>query len=293
MESDPMEDPWGDPFWSAWLKWSWAVAEAELLKADIAAFTEDENAERQNTLRCDYHPNRHGFALTVASLAPTPITISLRLSNVAHHFRSSLDNLAWAVVTQGRRPPHVLNSKQRRAIAYPICNDRDFFNSRLRDSSKSPSSLPGIRVADRAVIRKTQPYKRGKTNIPYHSLAVLSAFNNTDKHRALQPVLFLPKTLWYKIADHRDCSITRTPRQARRRVVEVGAELAFFPARRLGPDPYLHVKYQLTTLPAIHERLSLDSWLTETSRYIGAILVRLGGMREAARPMLEHVGIPS
>lgn len=277
-------------FDSSWLKWAWGVAEAEAVKAELKAFGKDEAMQGLNSLACDYQPHRHGFALRVAALAETPAQIALRLSTVAHHWRSALDNAAWGMVIRGKRPPSTLDPRQRRAVQFPITETRDDFNNCLIDRPRRPSRLPGITVADSARVRRAQPYRHGKTNIPYHALAILATFNNTDKHRTLQPVRYVPETFAYEIADYRDCSITRTPKRGRRRVLEIGTEVAFFPVRRLGPDPYLHVKYQFATMPALHETLTLESWLAETARFLGLLLATFGPVPDEAVPMLEFVG---
>jgi hypothetical protein len=278
-----------DLFESAWQKWSWAVIEAERLKEQITAWTEDEDTQRLNTITCHYHANRHGFILTVDALAAPPPSIALMLSTVAHHFRSSLDNLAWALVSRGKTPPDTLDPHRQRAIAFPVCETRDDFQACLIDRRKRYARLPGITSRDRTVVRNAQPYKHGNTKRPYHSLVILTAFNNVDKHRTLQPVIFLPERVAYEVTDHRDCLIREMPRQARRKVLKVGAELTRFPAKRIGPDPYMDVEYQLATLPALHETLSLEEWLTQTSKLIGALLIVLGGARDESKEIVEFV----
>ena len=119
---------------------------------------------------------------------------------------------------------------------------------------------------------------------------ILTAFNNVDKHRTLQPVIFLPERVAYEIKETRDCLIRTTPRQARRKVLKVGAELTRFPAKRTGPDPYMDVEYQIAVLPALHETLSLEEWLTQTSKLIGALLVVFsGGISYESKEVFEFV----
>ena len=278
-----------DLFESAWLKWSRAVIEAEALKEEIDAWSRDEDTQRLNTVTPHYHPHRHGFVLTVDALAVPPPSIALTLSTVAHHFRSSLDNIAWALVCRGDRPPAMLDERRQRVVSFPVCDERVDFENSLIDRGNRYARLPGIKARDRAVVRKAQPYRHGKTKRPYHSLLILTTFNNVDKHRTLQPVIFLPERLAYEVTDHGDCLIRHMPSQARRKVLQVGAELTRFPVKRIGPDPYMKVEYQLATVPALHETLSLEEWLTQTSKLIGAFLAVLGGMRDESREMVEFV----
>jgi len=139
------------------------------------------------------------------------------------------------------------------------------------------------------VIRACQPFHYGKSKRPYHTLSILAKFNNLDKHQSIQPVLFLPERLHYKITDHADCEITQTALKARRRVLEIGAELARFPARRTGPDPRLKVEYELVVLPAVNETLALSEWLTKLHQLIASVLATFS---PPPRAEFEHLGLP-
>lgn len=259
-------------FDSAWLKWGWATKESELLKQELRAFADDPRFQDLNAAACHYHPKRHGFVLTVERMAPIPPWIVLRIGTVAHNYRSALDNLAWAFVRRGRTPPETLTKHQRKAISFPVTYGRDEFKSALFASRKRHARLPGVRRADIALVRAAQPYRYGKRNIPFHAISILSDFNNTDKHRFIQPILWLPDRVNYEIADNRDCVITSTPTQAPRRVLEVGAEIAYFRARKTGQNPYLDVKYEMVALPAVHKRLSVEEWLAATQMLIAGLL---------------------
>jgi len=78
------------------------------------------------------------------------------------------------------------------------------------------------------------------------------------------------------------------PQRSNRRVLEVGAEVARFPARKMGPNPYLKVEYELATFPVLNERLSLEEWLTKTRSFIASLLL------EFAEPPNElfAIGVP-
>jgi hypothetical protein len=120
-------------------------------------------------------------------------------------------------------------------------------------------------------------------------LNILAALNNADKHRSIQPVHFLPSLMGYEIKEARDCVVTRTPTRARRYILEVGAELARFPVRRTGPNPYLDVKYELATFPAINERISFENWLDQIMRVIGGLLLRFA---PSPKDELAKLGLP-
>jgi hypothetical protein len=281
-----------DLFESAWLKWGWAVVETERLKEQIHTWTTDADVQRLMTTRSKYHPKRHGCVLVVNSMPPLLPHIGLHLSTVAHNYRSALDNLAWALATRGRTPPETLSEREQRAICFPICDERDGprgFNTLLQATKRRASVLPGVRRADIALVRKAQPYVRGHTNVPYHALWILASLNNVDKHRTLQPVFFLPETLNYEVRYTRDCELTRIARRARRRILQVGAEIAYFPVRRTGPNPEVHVEYEIAAFPALNERLSLENWLDNVRLVVGGILIELA---EPPQAQLTALGLP-
>jgi hypothetical protein len=282
-------------FDSAWLKWGWAVREAKALYDEVYAFAADEDAQGLNTTACQYEPKRHGFSLSVTGMAPLPPAIGLRYGVVAHGFRSALDNLAWALVVRGKRPPHTLTRREKKVVSFPICEERDGdrgFNTAIRGTKKRASVLPGISRRDTAIIRKAQPYTHGKKNLRFHALWMLAELNNADKHRSIQPVFFIPDRFYYEIvdADTRDCEVTRHPRRSRRRIVEVGGELAYFGVRKTGPDPHIHVKYEMPTFPAIHERLGLEQWLRQTILVVSGILNQFSPLSEE---LLAQIDMPS
>jgi hypothetical protein len=259
-------------FDSAWLKWGWAVHEAILLERDLAQFIQHTDFQGLHAVRCEYDPKRHGFILTLDHVPPPPPWFGLRLSAVAHNYRSALDNLAWALVSRGSTPPETLRSRQRRAIAFPLCESREDFNNSLTSTRKKSARLPGIRRADAAIIRRAQPYRYADRNRPFHSLVILQKLNNFDKHRTLQPVYFLPDYFAWEPVEIRDCEVIETIVRARRRILEIGAELGRLPARKIGPEPYLQMEYQIAPLPALNERVALGEWLTKVNGLIGGLL---------------------
>jgi hypothetical protein len=182
-----------------------------------------------------------------------------------------------------------LSRKDRWAIAFPICYSREEFNASLKTVGKRRAKLPGVPLADTAIIRRAQPYLHGKRKRPYHSLAILSALNNTDKHEALQPVIFLPDRGGYEITDSRDCVLRDPPRRARRNVLKIGAELARLPAKRTGPDPYIQVETIFAAFPALHETLGLEEWLWKTQRFILELLAMFS---DPPNDKLGELGLP-
>jgi hypothetical protein len=173
-----------DPFDSAWLKWGWAVAHAQALERDISAYTLDTKVDLPYTTRTEYDAKRHAVLLRVETIDPLPIRWGLRIGDVANNFRAALDHLAWALVQRGRNAGK-LTQAQKRNIYFPIAFSRTDFNSAL-------GKLPGIRRADRAIIRRYQPYLRGKSNVWRHCLTPLPRLTADDKHKEIRPVWSVP-----------------------------------------------------------------------------------------------------
>ena len=134
-------------FESAWLKWAWAVAQAETMKSYVEFWASDAHIKTAIELWKSYDAKRHRIDVFVGRVEPLPIQWGLLLGDIAHNFRSCLDHIAWALVERGGKPPTTLKPRQRNAIYFPICGDRADFNGSL------PSKLPGVGRADIAIVR--------------------------------------------------------------------------------------------------------------------------------------------
>jgi hypothetical protein len=267
-----------DLFTSAWLKWGWAVVEAEALKADLKAFALNTEREGLVTASHQYDAQHHCFRIRVATIREIPERVSLRLGNVVHNYRSCLDNVAWALVARGRRAGSLTESQESR-VAFPLAKERKDFNSAINNR------LPGARHADIALVRRYQPYRRGKT-LYRHALAVLATLSNLDKHREIQPVWVIPTGGTYEVTDVTDCVVTRTPKLAQTRPLQVGTEITRIYVRKTGPDPDIQVYFELSGIPALNERLGLQEWLDQTRGYIVTLLQELGDP-----PLEEMLGL--
>jgi hypothetical protein len=269
-------------FDSAWLKWGWAVTHAQALQADIATYVGDIDPESLYTSRTEYDSKRHCVILRVDTRKLPPRRWGLRLGDVANNFRASLDHLAWGLVTRGRTPPDMLTDWQRRGIYFPICPTNDDFNESLRATKKKRSVLPGVQRADIAIVRRYQPYRRGKTRVPVHCLTPLARITGDDKHREIRTVWSAPD-VGGKL-EHGppvDCTITRVPQRARREILDLDAEIHRIYVRKTGPEPDVSMAAQLVVKPIIDGPLWLDNWLQVTTAHIRSIL------RELAEPPEE------
>jgi hypothetical protein len=261
------------PFDSAWLKWGWAVVHAQALQVDISTYMADVDPESLITTRTEYDAKRHCIILRVDRIRPPPRRWGLRLGDIAINFRSCLDHLAWAVVSRGKTPPMGLNTWRRNGIYFPICASNDDFNAALVATPKKRSKLPGVRIADVAVIRRYQPYNRGKTRVPIQCLTPLSRIANDDKHREIRTVWSAPDVGgWLEHGTAVDCQITRIPQRAVRAILDVNAEIHRVYVRKTGPNPDVYMEAHLVIKPVIDGPLWLDDWLAKTASHISLLL---------------------
>jgi hypothetical protein len=269
-----------DLFESAWLKWGWAAKHAKALDSEIQAYARHSERKRLLTTRTDYHPQRHCMILSVESIEPLPAQWGLLLGDVINNLRSCLDHVAWAVVQRGRTPN--LNDRQARGVYFPLASKPEDFKSCL------PPNLPGVRRADIAIIRRYQPYARGKRNLKRHAFTPLPKLSSDDKHRTVQPLLMLPTGGGVKVYQPTDCVVTRTPVRARRVRLEIGAEIQRVYVRKTGPNPKMNMEPELIAQPALNKGHWLLDWLTQSISFAGRML------REFAEPpdALFEIGAP-
>jgi hypothetical protein len=212
MPHDPLFD-------SAWLKWTQAILHTQALEAAIEAIGSDEDLHPRLTVRTEYHPGRHGFAVIPEWVESIPVRWRLLLGDVANNYRSSLEHLAWALVTRGRTPPGKLNSKARGDIHFPIGQHKNGFNGSLS------RNLPGVRRADIAKVRRGQPYRYGARNRARHALTFLADINNGDKHRTIQPIWAQPTKVGMEITHIEDCEQSSPTNRLKPHLLEVGKEI--------------------------------------------------------------------
>jgi hypothetical protein len=255
-------------FDSAWHKWHWAGVHAAAYEAEVAALSRDTVRPPIIKCRAEYLARRHGFAVIVDEVTPVPTTLSLRLGDIAHNYRSALDHLAWSLVARGASGG-ALTEAQERQVSFPIAANRADFNQRVG------RCLPGVPTREIAVIRRYQAFQRGRTLTPLHALTILAKLSNDDKHRQIQPVPVSPTRGWYKITDVKDCEVTRDPKYGVAKPLEVGTELSLIGVRRTGAAPQLSVEVVYDAQPRLGATTVID-WLVEAQTTIGRLLREFG-----------------
>ena len=268
-----------DPFESAWLKWAWAVVDTNVLADNVNLFAHQPERQIPVILRQDYDAKRHCIALSLESIDNQfPPHWGLLLGSIVYNLRCALDHIAWALYKRGNTPN--LSEKREAFIYFPIYDDRVKFNNALS------RKLPGVRLADTAKVRLTQPYRAGKRNLDRHSLWILDELSRLDKHRTIQPVVPVPDRTGYDIHKQTDCLYRRLALTSPRGVLQPGAELARIYVKKTGPDPYVDVKPHFTIDPSINDRLTLQEFLNKTPRAIQIILREFADPPASVKPIL-------
>jgi hypothetical protein len=152
----------------------------------------DEQAERNPVMverQGVYEPAGETMPVVVGDVQPVPDMVPLLVGEVAHNLRTTLDHLAWALVTDHSAddPVSTKNRQGREPFtAFPISDWPP--NNRDGNGLPSPHLLhPRTTDAIEALIDGLQPYQR--TPADEHELAVIRGLNNADKHRTLHTAL--------------------------------------------------------------------------------------------------------
>jgi hypothetical protein len=270
-----------DPlFDSAWFKWVGAIVHAQTLQADVDARRRDGDADPVRAFRTEYHSKRHGFAVIVDEVAPMSLRWCLLVGDIANNYRAAVDHLAWALVSRGRTPPGTGKLRQENLVAFPICEKRSEFRGALR------KKLPGVRRADQAKVRRRQPYQYGARTRNRHALALLASINNADKHRTIQPLWSFPTRVDIKVTHVRDCVLRPIRFRRRAEHVQVGTELAFIGARKVGPNPEIEVQLNVTAEPTTDQSISIREW----SDRCGILIFQLLREFSDQPPGIDEVG---
>jgi hypothetical protein len=248
-----------DPFESAWLKWAWAATNARVLADSIEGFASDFGNQELNYQLANYYDAKaHCIVLVVAEATdPFPALWGVLLGDTVHDYRCCLDHVAWALYKRGRTPD--LGDKKERDIIFPIYSKRLAYNNDL------DRRLPGVRRADRKIVRRYQPFAPGESRAHRHVFTVLQKLSNDDKHRVIQPVVAIPQRIDFTDTEAIDCIVRRIgPPRSFEGTVEPGAELARFYVKKTGPNPRIETRPNFHLVPSIHERLTLADFLEKT-----------------------------
>jgi hypothetical protein len=264
------------PFDSAWLKWGRGVVHGQTAGRTVFRVMQGFQTHAAHTAHVEYSPKHHCVRLVIDSIEPLPPLLGLLIGDVANNFRAALDHLAWALVTtRGRRR---LKPREHAKIYFPIAGRKEDFDAHLVVSQF-------LTRADRAIIRRYQPYMSGKRQLPYHCLTPLPGLNSEDKHRGIRPVWAWPQGGALHYNPPIDCEITRVPMRAKGIILEPGAEIQRIYVRRTGPNPHVHMEASLRLLPTLDGKVALVEWLERTTYFIAGLLFEFAEPPEDIRTL--------
>lgn len=253
-----------DLFRSAWLKWAWASAHAKILKSEIRKSAIEFERQGGVTGVSRYDSKRHCVLVIARTVPDLPVRACLILGDVIHAYRSSLDQLAWALVKRGRTP--TLTERAEKLVYFPLQNTPTGFRDCLK------TMLPGIKRADIAKVRRFQPYEAGKLNLSRHPLRILAKLSNHDKHRTVQPLFGVPIGVRFQVKEAHDCVVTRLQAPGRPKRLEVDTEITRIYVRRTGPDPYIELEGAIAVQPFMDDFMFLSDWLPKTTEITRLLL---------------------
>ncbi len=266
-------------FDSAWRKWQRAGVHVKELQEAVYG---DGNPKQlvMPEVVSQYEPKRHAIVLRVSRVEHPPHDWAPRLGDVVANFHDALDHVAWAIVQRGSRGGS-LSPSEESGVYFPYATtDRDF-------SKIVKRKLPGGRRADVAIVRRYQPYKRGRRNLARHVLTVLNECSKFDKHRELRSVPIRPGQSMLTIGRIEDCVVTRVPALVRTTTMEPDAEVGRVYVRKTGPNPRAYMNGRFGLDVSIEDKVWLWSWLNETQRFIGCLLA------EFSEPPRDVLYIPA
>jgi len=103
----------------------------------------------------------------------------LTLGDVVQNFRASLDHLAWDLVWDQVKAAGAPRPKRPQDIYFPMAKNFKTWTTGVN------AKLPGVPDDQRAVIRRYQPYRRGRGP---RAMRWLRDLSDRDKHRVTVPV---------------------------------------------------------------------------------------------------------
>lgn len=170
------------------LKLATAQDEIAKLEATVHRFITDKQIQR---VSIDRDPDT-GEEVHVARVNQPPDPAwGVQIGLIAHLLRSTLDNLVWQLALLNTATPY-------ERTTYPIYlkrrGTRSYESGALNIVKNGPNkgrlkgTLQSLASRHRAMIERTQPYRRGNGN-EKDPLWLLAQFNNTDKHRMIAVVV--------------------------------------------------------------------------------------------------------
>ena len=228
-------------------KLDWAERHFEAFEKEVERFFQDD----ANALgvKKKYYPKSQQFLWKVGFVPDIPWEWGLRIGDIVHNLRSSLDHLAWLLVAL-RSDPHPVNET---LVQYPIYETATLFAAKVDDR------LPGVSGPIRAVIESRQPYN-GRNEV-----LTLRNLSNDDKHRLLHVALIRQGSR--KVEIDPDKIVDFRPRlftlYSLSEPLKVGTNLYRVRGQVTGPNPQMDVEIEGPAAIALEDGTRLLDVLPE------------------------------
>ncbi len=152
-------------------KYNWAKKHADHFESAVGDF----RRSNPHTIGHEENVRTGQVRFYVASVPIIPDELAFMLGDALHNLRSTLDHLAYALVT-------IAGGKPDRGTSFPISSTAEAY----RDSW--PRKVPGLRQPCYKVLDRIQAYKDGVG----HRLWQLHQLEIVDKHRLLLTIASVP-----------------------------------------------------------------------------------------------------
>jgi hypothetical protein len=229
------------------------------LKDQVSAFLDTD----PYGVREHIDPETGGYSLSIEIRQQPPLLVSVIVGDLIHNLRSALDHLAWQLVlANGRKPSG--STQFPTFVSEPVSED---------DARKWAARVKGMSPAVVKEIAGMQPYTAGD-KARLHSLAILNAFSNEDKHK-------LPLACVAAIAKHERGTAGVAPVRdveiewvdiATGKPLKEGDYIAWGKVRVTGPNPQTEVKGKLPVEIAFGDRHARLDGLVDLCRQVGSVV---------------------
>lgn len=206
------------------------------------------------------------WVVRVGDFQPPAVTVaSTHIGDIVHNLRGALDHLVWdlAVLSCGQWP--LDRSGREWHTQFPICRDKDAFDSRRVQSTQLGPLTPERRTA----IEGFQPYVSSDD-----TLTRLADMSNADKHRAVKEVFLISHAAQPRIRGSRNCEVVggTGSRPILQAGLEPNTEILRLPLINVGSDPHVDVGFEVVIGVGFRDGASVTGTLTHSGEVVEEIL---------------------
>lgn len=192
-------------------------------------------------VRHQIDPKNKTWSVVIAHVDTVPTHVGTIVGDVAHNFRSALDQLVFELAFIDTRGTEVETS------AFPASRTINNFRSNWVQNRM----LRGLTLRHRAMVKRFQPYRVRQIPGRHHLLSFLDDLSNDDKHRLTQPVLIAPEGVSFEFPpgyQGHNCHIPKGDFFIRNVIgwpLQEETELLRVPIVVTGPGPEMPVETEL------------------------------------------------